>query len=129
VDITAPANMIEYHPALLAHADENAGGGAPAAAVMLVPPAPEASGSDSESDLSEDDLSDSDSVESSDSEVEDLATMSPADRAENEKFGDEYNGPKLSDDEASRLLTLMLHASTCPCWYVTEFATALFANG
>lgn len=118
VDISAPANAIEYHPALLAHADENGGGGTPSA-VMFIPPKAtlSTSSSDSESDLSDDDglLSDGDdSLDFSDSETEDIASMSIVDQAENEKFGSEYDGPKLSENHASRLLILMLHSSTCP---------------
>lgn len=105
----------------MAHADENSGGGgchAPAA-VMFVPPKQEASatGSDSESDLSDDDgiLSDADdSLDFSESEQEDIASMSVGGKAENEKFGIEYEGPKLSEYHASNLLILILHASTCP---------------
>ena len=153
IDIGAPANAIEYHPALLAHAEEHGtgavtgpgAGGAPVPA-SPPPPAPPSSSqvkgatatfpattvpkesSDSEStgsDLSDevwegllsedsdDDLSDSDL---SDPDV--LAAMSPVDQAEHERFGDGYTGPKLSDEDSSRLLVLMAHAATCPCQYV-----------
>jgi hypothetical protein len=73
--------------------------------------------SDSESDLSDDDgiLSDADeSVDASESGTDDLASMSIGEQAENEKFGAEYEGPQLSEYDASRLLILVLHASTCP---------------
>jgi hypothetical protein len=126
IDIGAPANAIEYHPALLAHADENGGsGGHTPETVMLMPPsqlkASPTSASDTEelleSDLSDDDglLSDDDSFDCSDSDSDDVPVMSLADQAENEKFGLEYEGPKLSDEHAARLLALMLHANTCPC--------------
>jgi len=52
-------------------------------------------------------LSDSD-----DSEYEE--NMLPAARAENEDFGHDYSGPRYTDYDASRLLVLMNHASTCP---------------
>jgi hypothetical protein len=70
-----------------------------------------------ESDISDDDglLSDDDSFYCSDSEVENFPVASAANRAENETFGLEYDGPVLLDSEASKLLSLMLHASTCPC--------------
>jgi hypothetical protein len=55
-----------------------------------------------------------------DDESDDFACMSPGDRAENEKFGLEYEGPKLVDKDSRRLVTLMLHASTCPCRYVIK---------
>lgn len=119
VDISAPSNAIEYHPALLAHADENGGPGG-AAAVVLPPPAQLKAQTNTDaldSDLSDDDglLSDDDSIYTSDSGSEDFPSLTPADRAEREKFGLEYQGPKLSDKDSARLLTLMLHASTCPC--------------
>jgi hypothetical protein len=74
-------------------------------------------GGDSESDLSDDDglLSDGDdSFYISDSDPEDNVGLSASAKAENEKFGAEYDGPKLSDIHASRLLILMMHAKTCP---------------
>ena len=79
-------------------------------------PALSASDSDSESDLS--DLSDGSlsdySMDSDDSSL-DLQSMSPAEQAEHETFGHDYKGPVFSDENASRLLILMCHASTCPC--------------
>jgi hypothetical protein len=74
------------------------------------------SDSDSESDLS--DLSDgslSDYSMDSDDSTLDLQSMSPAEQAEHETFGHDYKGPVFSDENASRLLVLMCHASTCPC--------------
>jgi hypothetical protein len=161
VDIGAPANAIEYHPALLAHADENAATttaplAAAAAATTTTPPTAEtielvkptppvldsvssdgggsiSGGSDNDDDLDDidedddddddDDLDDNDDDESmfssdDDDESDDFACLSPGGRAENEKFGPEYEGPKLNDRDARRLLTLMLHASTCQCRYV-----------
>lgn len=148
MDISAPANAIEYHPALLAHADENGGGGSGGGAgqacvvsSMHMPPshlkasttfpATTVNTSDSDSlgsDLSDEDweglLSDDDDDDDDESgspepyDPETFATLSPADQAENETFGAEYSGPTLSDRESSRLLILMGHASTCPCLYV-----------
>lgn len=123
VDISAPANAIEYHPALLAHADEHAASAPP----PPVPPPPKPTtvakdGSDTDSlgsDLSDDDwdgmLTDDDSLGSDHTDVEALASMSPSEKAENERFGAEYTGPKLNEKESARLLILMAHASTCPC--------------
>lgn len=162
MDISAPANAIEYHPALLAHADENAAT-TTTPVVAPLPPLPVettelvvqpsaqpvldsasdgggsiSGGSDNDDDLDDidddddldddddDDLDDDDDDESmfstddDDDEDDDYACMSPGDRAENEKFGLEYEGPKLIDKDARRLLTLMLHASTCPCRYVRK---------
>lgn len=141
IDISAPANAIDYHPALLAHADDNnstsGGGGGSAGAATNVhvvhvaqspssyktPPMKEPQiqiedmYSDSESDLSE--LSDGslsdDSLDSDDDSSLDFQLMSQAEQAEHESFGHDYQGPVLSDEDASRLLVLMAHASTCPC--------------
>ncbi|CAJ1966554.1 unnamed protein product [Cylindrotheca closterium] len=138
IDITAPANQIEYHPALLAHIDDNGGNvGSSASAVSQYLPKPPpplppharlvkpiqhlyreplSPGSDSDSDLSE--LSDGSlsdlSVGSSDSDF-DFSSLTPVEQAEHETFGHKYKGPALSEDHASRLLVLMQHSSTCPC--------------
>jgi hypothetical protein len=68
------------------------------------------------SELSDDSLSD-DSLESDDDDEEslDFQAMSQAEQAEHESFGEEYTGPVLSEDDASRMLVVMAHASTCPC--------------
>ena len=113
-------NAIEYHPALLAHAEENgggSGGGGTPTAVMFIPSKVEPSESESESDLSDDDglLSDGDDdIDLSESDTEEHTAMSAGEQAENEKFGLEYEGPKLPENHASRLLLLILHASSCP---------------
>lgn len=139
IDITSPANQIEYHPALLAHAEDNGGGedggttnvnvihmAQPQTPSVPFPSKPSPSvgkdvpslvnDSDSDSDLSE--LSDGSlsdcTLDSSDSAT-DLQSMTPAEVAEHERFGEDYKGPILSDNHASRLLVLMAHASTCPC--------------
>jgi len=144
VDITSPANAIEYHPALLAHADETGstemGGSSPVhtsvVGVVRLNPGnvattgvchgnqlgnrkfqkyPPISMSDSEdSDFS--DLSDGPLSDfSGDSDdSDDLPPLSPAEQAENENFGHGYCGPVMDDIDAKRLLVLMGHASTCP---------------
>ncbi len=118
LDISAPSNTIEYHPALLAHAasDDNGKGSKQTVSVSEIrkqytrPPDPgtakvgvypEMLGSDGEFSMSdtEDDIGD---------------TSTPAGQAENEDFGKNYSGPKFEDYDASRLLILMAHASTCP---------------
>ncbi|KAI2505595.1 hypothetical protein MHU86_8837 [Fragilaria crotonensis] len=142
IDITAPVNAIEYHPALLAHAEEgpNGGGGMEASpSPVVIQPIPSNSAypltpqssklptlyplsdSDDESDLSE--LSDAanlsdDSYDSDDSE--DDMPLTEGELAEMENFGKEYEGPKLTPDQASRLLILMGHAQTCPGRHVSE---------
>ena len=134
VDINAPANTIEYHPALLAHADDAAGSAAHS--VMLMPASHvnatfpvantgTATTESEDSDITDEDLSD-DSLGSDESDLEALASLSPADRAEYERFGAEYKGPTLSEESASRLLILMLHASTCPCRYVSMCSVIVF---
>lgn len=131
IDISAPSNAIEYHPALLAHAED--GGGAvappppppPVEAMVEQRPQIEADdlisdGSDSlGSDLTDEDweglTSDDDSPGSDLSDSEALVGMSAPEVAERERFGAEYTGPICDDREASRLLILMGHASTCLC--------------
>ncbi|KAG7353113.1 TAZ zinc finger domain protein [Nitzschia inconspicua] len=135
LDIAAPANAIEYHPALLAHVEDNSGNSTNSSAAscsnpnQATAPAPELgapdgkndpvndaleSGSDTDlSELSDDDMS-LGSLNTDDSES-DFQSMSPAEQAEHETFGSEYNGPCLPDEHANRLLILMGHASTCPC--------------
>lgn len=49
-----------------------------------------------------------------------LQSMTPAERAEHETFGKEYDGPVLAEDHAAKLLILMSHASTCPCQHKSE---------
>mmetsp|Transcript_22733 Transcript_22733/g.43184 ORF Transcript_22733/g.43184 Transcript_22733/m.43184 type:complete len:1150 (+) Transcript_22733:187-3636(+) len=128
IDIGAPANAIEYHPALLAHAEENGGVAPPERCTVadvseVTTSSPASNGELSEdesmegSDLSSeyDDISTDDDIDSLDSENDGLDALSPADRAEQERFGADYSGPRLEDREASRLLILMAHASTCPC--------------
>lgn len=66
------------------------------------------------SDITDGNLSDI-SLDSNDSDADVMASMTPAEKAEHEKFGSEYKGPNLSDAEASRLLVIMLHANGCPC--------------
>jgi hypothetical protein len=134
IDITAPANTIAYHPALLAHADENNGRGAngstPAVAPQIVPvvtAVPSAILSIMGSDSSDSDISDGDdddfSLSDSESEYDsDDDLLSPAEQAESEGFGKAYSGPKLTENEAARLLILFDHASTCPGKYVLDFS-------
>ena len=136
IDIGAPANAIEYHPALLAHADESAGAAEPTAPLESQDiPIPSTTGDGIEyySDVDDSDLSDEDGLlsdasldlDSDESEVGESENMSPAEQAESEKFGAEYDGPKFSNSEAARLLNLMLHASTCPCRYVAFTNTSV----
>lgn len=75
------------------------------------------------SDITDGNLSDI-SLDSNDSDADVLASLTPAEKAEYERFGFEYKGPKLSDSVASRLLVLMLHANGCPCRYVAKFRLA-----
>ena len=140
IDISAPANSIEYHPALLAHAeDSSSGGSGGGASVALRPKGPVASAYisaahlapppkfpdlselyETESEASDDDEAVSLGGESSDeSDYDDdlkahNGNLAPAERAEAEDFGTEYAGLKLKDNEASRLLILMGHAQCCP---------------
>lgn len=93
--------------------------GAPTEITEVSSPGGELSDEDSlaASDISSDcgDISTDEDCESWDSDSEGLSGLSPADHAERERFGSEYMGPTFTDREASRLLILMGHASTCPC--------------
>lgn len=133
IDITSPANTIDYHPALLSHLEDSGRGGGSIAAnsaqavapsmpiVSQVPDGANSVNSESDSDLSE--LSDDNisigSLRAAALESE-LQSMTPVERAEHETFGKEYEGPVLSDDHAAKLLILMGHASTCPCQHKLE---------
>lgn len=134
IDITSPANAIEYHPALLSHLDDGGrGGGGSISAnsaqtvaqsmpiVSQIPNGANSVNSESDSDLSE--LSDDNisigSLKAAELESE-LQSMTPAERAEHETFGKEYEGPVLSEDYAAKLLILMAHASTCPGHHKSE---------
>mmetsp|Transcript_17583 Transcript_17583/g.38338 ORF Transcript_17583/g.38338 Transcript_17583/m.38338 type:complete len:1051 (-) Transcript_17583:176-3328(-) len=126
VDISAPANAIEYHPALLAHADDNGASAAnnvppplpPEVELVVSKPTAESPedhislGSDVSSGL-DDISSDEDDLMGIDSDGDDSACLTPADKAENEHFGAQYEGPKLEPEDSARLLALMSHASTC----------------
>jgi len=135
LDISAPNNAIEYHPALLAHAavDDNVSSEPnnvlPISALNMktaqfVPkqsniPSPHTlsantnlivKNSDQKGvERSDDELSTSDSDDSENEE-----SLSPSAQAENEDFGLDYSGPKFNDYDSSRLLALISHASTCP---------------
>lgn len=140
LDITAPTNTIEYHPALLAHMDDGNSKmssvdtsdhqHAPSSGLIpyqhgayLPRPAPPILRSFSDSDVSHTDESDGEGLggkydESSDEEEEidldDADSVTREEKIEKEEFGFEYKGEKLSDDQARRLLVLIEHASTCP---------------
>ncbi|KAL7545519.1 hypothetical protein ACHAWF_008867, partial [Thalassiosira exigua] len=182
LDIAAPANAMDYHPALLSHLDEGGGGGGggkigvadvggpnavvdahrsfhpapapfqpsaaapPAASVYPLsrgrplPPSGMSRGPSpglSDSDVSHTDESDgeggatgygvgdgvdygasSDEDEgvgrTGDGDFEDEDTVAREERIDREEFGYEYRGEKLTDDQATKLLVLIEHASTCP---------------
>lgn len=145
IDISVSANAIEYHPALLAHAEDSTSsnsGGASAASSgatgggnsMQINPSHVAVSpaflqtpsmgvpvgdfskypSDSEASSS---FRSNENGESSDetlSDDSDEDQLSPAEKAENERFGKNYKGPTFNSWDASRLLILLSHASTCP---------------
>lgn len=130
IDITAPQNIIEYHPALLAHADDNGNGGGDGSTMMggmalgpmhkHNPRCIPISGNmvtsthhnfihitnlPNDSDGSEDEKGLDDDASSGESTVGDPLE---------EDFGKDYTGPKFTDAQARKLLILMEHASTCP---------------
>jgi predicted RNA-binding Zn-ribbon protein involved in translation (DUF1610 family) len=138
LDIAAPANAIEYHPALLAHMDEgnsklssvDTSDQPPVAGLLpyqhgsyLPRPAPPILRSFSDSDVSHTDVSDGEggsgmyddsSDEEEDIDLDDADSVTREEKIEKEDFGFEYKGEKMSDDQATRLLVLIEHASTCP---------------
>ena len=142
IDISAPSNLIEYHPALLAHAEDSSsgGGGGGSASVSLrkgtpatgtyIPPSSQFVSPPKYPDLGDLYASDSESSDeeeavslegesSEESEDDDTVLgfngpLSPAERAEAEDFGRDYAGPKMTESESARLMVLMAHASTCP---------------
>ena len=125
LDISAPENAIEYHPALLAHAADDAASKASKNsnnnAVGRIKGYMSVNNpyKDCSLNLSMLDDSDSDSdLDTSDSDTSFDDDMSPSSQAENEDFGANYSGPKFNEYDASRLLTMMEHASTCPGRYV-----------
>ena len=89
--------------------------------VSQIPDGASSINSESDSDLSElsDDNVSMGSLKAAELESE-LQSMTPAERAEHETFGKEYNGPLLAEDHAAKLLILMSHASTCPCHHKSE---------
>eukprot|EP00529_Nitzschia_sp_RCC80_P008005 CAMPEP_0113463324 /NCGR_PEP_ID=MMETSP0014_2-20120614/12582_1 /TAXON_ID=2857 /ORGANISM="Nitzschia sp." /LENGTH=1288 /DNA_ID=CAMNT_0000355281 /DNA_START=311 /DNA_END=4177 /DNA_ORIENTATION=+ /assembly_acc=CAM_ASM_000159 len=136
IDINSPANAIDYHPALLAHLEENGGRSSKGSSSKSSTTASTEQSStlpiqypasslmdDSESDtdlseLSDDELSLSSMI--SDDDTWPAPTVSAAERAELEHFGYEYRGPIFTDDHSAKLLALMSHASTCPCRHKSE---------
>lgn len=121
LDIASPANAIDYHPALLVHAttEETVKGAPKTVAVSSVPnqvlnTSQEAQDHDTECDGSILDNNDDKDGFDSDSDDSEMDQNTPAAQALNEDFGKNYTGPKFNEYDASRLLILMSHASTCP---------------
>ena len=162
IDISSPANSIDYHPALLAHSDDCNNNNStnksnlfscngqiykppphhlPVPPPMYPPPPPATNaptmipmhqtgtklspakypGKYNQDDWSDDDDLDLDDDEldlDSDDDATTILPLSAISKAENEDFGKIYDGPEFSKLDASRLLILMRHASTCPGRYV-----------
>jgi hypothetical protein len=57
---------------------------------------------------------DDSSDEEEDIDLDDADSVTREEKIEKEDFGFEYKGEKMSDDQATRLLVLIEHASTCP---------------
>lgn len=136
LDITAPANDIDYHPALLSQED-NPKVTKLSAPIASVGPQPSQniryinrpshhamkSFSLSDSEVSFTDESDGDgglgnydesSEEEETSYDNDMDSVTREDRAEKEEFGQEFKGETLTEDQSRRLLVLIEHASICP---------------
>ena len=137
LDISAPANAIDYHPALLVHAACEDSSKISSKTVPAVPihysvganenaqdnvvKAPSGLAdltTDLDFDLSDDDdelmLGGDDEDDGGGDDEDDSVGISSSARAENEDFGKNYNGPVFTEYDASRLLIVMSHASTCP---------------
>ncbi|KAL3800307.1 hypothetical protein HJC23_003603 [Cyclotella cryptica] len=143
LDISTPANEIDYHPALLSQEDNakpqsssvsasaNASNPAVAAPQLAQPiqymPKPPAHMkknfflSDSEVSLTDESDGeggggkyDESSEEEDTSFDNDMDSVTREERAEKEEFGFDYKGEVLSEDQARRLLVLIEHASICP---------------
>lgn len=137
LDISAAANAIDYHPALLVHAACDDSSKMSSKATASIPnhysiginensQDGSVKGSSGFDDLNDDldfDLSDDDDeimlgVDDEDDgggdDDDDSIGISSSARAENEDFGKNYDGPVFTEYDASRLLIVMCHASTCP---------------
>lgn len=133
LDISIPANEIDYHPALLSSDDGKAvkrevtaGPHATHTTVKYIhrPPShAKKSFSLSDSEVSFTDESDGEGVggnydESSEEEDtaydNDMDSVTREDRVEKEEFGHDFKGETLTEDQSKRLLVLIEHASICP---------------
>ncbi|KAL7485169.1 hypothetical protein ACHAW6_010779 [Cyclotella cf. meneghiniana] len=143
LDISTPANEIDYHPALLSQEDNaklpsssmaaSANTSNPAATasqsaqpVQYMPKPPAHVKKNlflSDSEVSFTDESDGEggsgkydeSSEEEDTNYDnDMDSVTREERAEREDFGFDYKGEVLSEDQAKRLLVLIEHASVCP---------------
>lgn len=135
IDISAPMNDIEYHPALLSQQEPSKvsskmsntvaiPGLQPTHTVKFIHrPAQVKGNSLSDSEVSFTDESDGEGTggkydESSEEEDttydNDMDSVTREDRAEREEFGLEFKGETLTDDQSRKLLVLIEHASICP---------------
>ena len=135
IDISAPMNDIEYHPALLSQEEPSKvsskmsntvaiPGLQPTHTVKFIHrPAQVKCNSLSDSEVSFTDESDGEGTggkydESSEEEDttydNDMDSVTREDRAEREEFGLEFKGETLTDDQSRKLLVLIEHASICP---------------
>ncbi|KAL3791065.1 hypothetical protein ACHAWO_013018 [Cyclotella atomus] len=132
LDISVPANEIDYHPALLSQEDtgkparpREAGPHITQTVKYIHRPSTHAkkSFSLSDSEVSFTDESDGEGTggkydESSEEEEtnydNDMDSVTREDRAEKEEFGHDFEGETLTEDQSKRLLVLIEHASICP---------------
>ncbi|GMH49843.1 hypothetical protein TrRE_jg10597 [Triparma retinervis] len=105
IDISLPANAINYHPALVAHENDEDGEGGHHHLVFKGPIDDSNKGMSLGVGVVEGGESESDS--DSDSET-------------GEDFGQTYEGPKFTPDEANKLVRLFSHARTCPGKHKSE---------
>ncbi len=122
IDIASPENSIEYHPALLAHANDDSAKSSKNTATASLARI-NIKGFIANHSVMKDFSMDSSSIGSdedlytSDSDTSLSDDMSPSTQAENEDFGSDYSGPRFNEYDASRLLIMFEHASTCPGRY------------
>ena len=119
LDISSPENAIEYHPALLAHANEDSSKSQKnntntSLSRINIKGYMSSHTVFKDSSLDDNFIASDDDFYSTDSDTSITDDMSPSTQAENEDFGRDYSGPKFTDYDASRLLIMIEHASTCP---------------
>ena len=104
IDISLPSNAIDYHPALLAHEqDEDNEGGHHHLVYKGAGPLDDGNGGMSLG-----------VVHGSQHDEDDTETDSDTDDDGSDEFGESYSGPKFTPEEARKIVVLLDHARNCP---------------